>query len=230
VLVLGVEDDGTPTGHGFAAQQVEDFLAVPERKLAPPQARGIVLRSGAHEILVFEVDAAPKAVMVTGDGFPRRVHDQVVSESEEAINAIKRRGVTESVEKDTRTDVTLADLDQDLLRRCIAASEWAGRDVADYLVGRQLGVRRGRDLLLRQGAVMLFARDSATIDHPNAGIRVFRVAGTERLTGGAHNVEEVRPRLDGSLPVVIERAYQVLWVRICWTDETANDINAIDAN
>ncbi|MBE3132988.1 MAG: ATP-binding protein, partial [Acidobacteria bacterium] len=34
-LLLGVEDDGTPTGHGYPADAVADLLAVPERRLRP---------------------------------------------------------------------------------------------------------------------------------------------------------------------------------------------------
>jgi ATP-dependent DNA helicase RecG len=42
-------------------------------------------------------------------------------------------------------------------------------------------------------------------DHPNAGVRIFRVIGTERRTGVEHNVEEL-PRIEGNLPTVIETA------------------------
>jgi ATP-dependent DNA helicase RecG len=210
ILVLGVEDDGDASGHRYPRKVIEEFLAVPRNRLSPPLDPGTAMEHQGHELLVFVVEPAPRAVMVVGDGFPRRVYDQVISESEEAINAIKKRGLTESIEKDLRPDVCFGDLDGDLLLRCHAQTEWAGRGAEDYLVGRQLAVRRGHDLLLRQGAVLLFAQDAATIDHPNAGIRIFRVAGTERLTGAAHNVEEIRPRLEGALPHVIERAYETL--------------------
>ena len=35
-LILGVEDDGTPTGHGYPPEAVADLLAVSERRLRPP--------------------------------------------------------------------------------------------------------------------------------------------------------------------------------------------------
>lgn len=42
-------------------------------------------------------------------------------------------------------------------------------------------------------------------DHPNAGIRVFRVIGITRRFGVEHNVEE-RPRIEGNLPTVLDKA------------------------
>lgn len=86
VLILGIEDDGTVTGHAYNAEDVENILAVPERRLRPPLWRGEVVRVLEHEVLVFQVDPEPGAVMVVGDGFPRRVDDQVHQESEQAIN------------------------------------------------------------------------------------------------------------------------------------------------
>ena len=34
-LLLGVEDDGQPTGHGYPEEALRDLLAVPERRLRP---------------------------------------------------------------------------------------------------------------------------------------------------------------------------------------------------
>ena len=34
-LVLGVDDDGTPSGHGYPEEAIVEFLAVPERRLRP---------------------------------------------------------------------------------------------------------------------------------------------------------------------------------------------------
>ena len=85
-LVLGVEDDGTITGHAYNAEDIGNLLAVPERRLKPPLCRGEVVTVGEHEVMVFQVDPEPQAVMVIGDGFPRRVDDKVFQESEQIIN------------------------------------------------------------------------------------------------------------------------------------------------
>jgi len=86
------------------------------------------------------------------------------------------------------------------------ARQGAGyRDLSDteYLLKRKLADRRGRGLSLRRAAELLFATHGP--DHPNAGVRVFRVIGTERRLGVEHNVEE-RPRVEGNLAEVVDEA------------------------
>jgi ATP-dependent DNA helicase RecG len=67
-----------------------------------------------------------------------------------------------------------------------------------------LADRRDRTLVLRQAAELLFQRGLP--EHPNAGVRIFRVVGRERMTGREHNVEEL-PRIEGALPRVLEQTY-----------------------
>jgi ATP-dependent DNA helicase RecG len=209
-LVLGVEDDGAPSGHRYPEDVVDAFLSVPTHRLKPPQEPGRRERVQDHELLVFRVASAPQAVMVTGDGFPRRAHDTVTEESEEAINAIKRRGLLESVEVEPVSGVTIDDLDAALLRQAMVGAGLDGSDPREYLLDRRLADERGSDLVLRKGAVLLFAARARQIDHPTAGIRVFRVDGTVRETGPRLNVREILPRLEGSLPGVLERAYETV--------------------
>lgn len=209
-LVLGVEDDGTPSGHGYPADVIDQFLAVPTHRLNPPQAAGERVTWEGHELLVFDVASAPKAVMVNGDGFPRRVHDTVMDESEEAINAIKRRGLLESVEAEPVPGLTLDQLDLDRVRQAMAGAGLPDEAPREYLLDRRLADERGAELVLNKGALLLFARRARDIDHPTAGIRIFRVDGTERRTGPRLNVQEVLPRIEGALPSIIERAYAVM--------------------
>lgn len=207
VLILGQEDDRQLTGHAYPADAIEDILAVPERRLTPPQLRGWVQEVEGHQLLVFSVPAASRAVMVHGDGFPRRVKDEVIQDSEEAINAIKRRGQEESYESDLVSGMDLEALDVELLKTAARATGIDPRDLPGFLLERGLADLRGPDLLLRRAAILLFAKTARSIDHPNAGLRVFKVDGIERLTGTRNNVSEVRPRLEGNLPHVIRMAY-----------------------
>ncbi len=206
---MGVEDDGTPTGHGYPDLAIDDMLGTPTHRVSPPQATGQRVSWQGHELLVFEVSAAERAVMVHGDGFPRRVHDEVIQESEEVINAIKARGRAESIELDPAPGVGIIALDHHLIERARRGAGLDDLSPADYLVERRLADVRDGMLVLRTGAVLLFAAASRHIEHPNAGVRVFRVHGTARLTGARHNVEEL-PRIEGALPMVIERAYSAI--------------------
>jgi ATP-dependent DNA helicase RecG len=154
-----------------------------------------------HELLVFEVESASRAVMVDGNGFPYRIGDSTRQFSEQRINAIKELGIVESIEA-RRSRVSLAALDDSLIVSARKAAGLAELSVDEYLVRRRLADRGPAGLVLREAAVFLFARTAEAIEHPSAGVRVFRVAGTERLTGERHNVQEF-PRIEGNLPGVI---------------------------
>lgn len=209
ILVLGVEDDGEVSGHGYPEDAVTDMLAVPCKRLQPPLNRGELRVIDGREILVFDVPVTAVPVMVIGNGYPRRVDDTVVRERYEVIEAIKAQGRVQSLEEQIVVGASLRDLDSALLDRARAGAGLTDRDHAEYLQLRRLASERNRALVLRQGAVLLFGRDPSVIDHPNAGIRILRVDGTERLSGARYNVEEVA-RLDGPLPRLIEDAYRTM--------------------
>lgn len=214
LLILGQEDDFTLSGHGYPPDVVEEMLATPERRLTPPQTRGWVQDVQGHQLLVFSVPSAPRAVMVHGDGFPRRVKDDVIQDSEEAINAIKRRGQMESYESDLVPGVGLETLDQTLIQQAARASGLPPNDARGFLLDRGLAEERGTELVLRRAALLLFGASQRVLDHPNCGVRVFRVNGPERLTGGRNNVSEVKPRIEGNAIQVIKGAYDRLGLLI----------------
>jgi ATP-dependent DNA helicase RecG len=206
----GSRTTGLRLGTGYPDEAIEGFLDVPTKRLQPPQARGTTSTVAGKPVIVFQVEPAPSAVMVTGDGFPYRSHDQVVQLAETAINAIKQRGFIESAEARMAQARTVADLDPAMLVRAIKGAGLEGTSVEDYLVEtRRLADRRGDVLILREAALLLFARDTSKIDHPNASVRVFRVQGTVRRTGREHNVQEL-PRCEGNLVQVLESARKLL--------------------
>jgi ATP-dependent DNA helicase RecG len=194
---------------GYPEDAVDDMLQTPTSRLIPKLPAGGRVTLDGKELLVFEVESMMRAVMVTGNGFPYRAHDQVVRMSEEAINTLKQRGLVESAEARPITTATFTDLDDGLLRRAMTAAGMADAQPTDYLLRRRLADRRGDAAVLREGALLLFARDASVIEHPNASIRVFRVKGTERKTGEQHNVQEL-PRVEGCLLAVLEQARTLL--------------------
>jgi len=208
VAIFGVEDGGTIAGHVYPRGAVEQMLAVPTSRLIPPQVTGVIRVLDGHELLVFEVESAPRAVRVDGDGFPYRIGDTTREWSEQSINAVKDLGIVESVEA-RRSRVALAALDDVLISRARDAAGLFELSVEDYLVRRRLADRSPSGLVLREAAVFLFAREVQTIEHPSAGVRIFRVAGTERQTGERHNVQEF-PRIEGNLPSVVTEARRLL--------------------
>ena len=206
VLILGIEDDHTVSDHHLPPTALQTLLAVPQARCQPPLPPGFVVPYSGHELLVFDVPSADAPVQVTGDGFPLRIGDQTIETSESKIRALKLQGLVESFES-RPSALSLSELNNELLAQ---ARQGAGLEALSdeaYLLKRKLADRRGNQLVLRQAAELLFARHGP--DHPNAGVRVFRVVGTERRLGAEHNVEE-RPRIEGNLPEVWREALAVV--------------------
>lgn len=206
VLILGIEDDRTVTGHQLPQDALNSILKTPSTRLRPVQPDGFIMRIEGREVIVFDVPASDVPVQVVGDGFPLRMGDQTVQSSESQINTLKFEGMAESWES-RRSSMTLADLDEGLLERARQGAGLSALSDEEYLLKRKLADRRGRGIVLRNAAALLFARYGP--DHPNAGVRLFRVIGTERYTGIEHNVEE-RPRCEGNLPAVISEIRTVI--------------------
>lgn len=206
VLVLGIEDDHTVTGHALPADALAALLDVPRIRLRPPQSPGFVVRHEGNELIVFDVPASDVPVMVEGDGFPLRVGDKTAQVAESYVRQLKFRGLVESWES-RPSHLRLEDLVPSLLERARRGAGLVALSDEAYLLKRKLADQRGRDLVLRRGAELLFAKDGP--DHPNAGLRLFRVVGTERRLGAEHNVEE-RPRFEGNLPTLIEACFSAI--------------------
>lgn len=206
VLILGIEDDGTETGHRYPHDAVVEILRTPTTRLSPAQPEGFRIPHAAKEFLVFDVPAADGPVQVVGDGFPLRMGDRTVQASESQIQALKFQGLVESWEG-RPSAMRLGDLEPSLVARAKAGAGLSALPDDEFLIKRKLADRRGRDLVLRKSAELLFAQSGP--DHPNAGVRLFRVVGTERRLGAAHNVEE-RPRIEGNLPSVLAEVFGVM--------------------
>ncbi|XXT25542.1 ATP-binding protein [Sorangium sp. So ce429] len=206
VLILGLEDDGSSTGHHYPADALRAILDTPRARLRPPQSEGFLVEHAGIELLVFDVPISDVPVQVDGDGFPLRIGDKTVQASESQIQSLKFRGLVESWES-RPSRMTVADLDPALLARAKAGSGLGTVSDEEYLLKRKLADRRGRDVALRRGAELLFASDGP--DHPNAGVRIFRVVGSERRLGAEHNVEE-RPRTEGNLGQVLPTVFAAI--------------------
>jgi len=204
-LVLGIEDDGSPTGHSFKAEDIASFVAAPTRRLRSPlSCDHQLLQIEEQEVLVIEVPRAPRAVMVAGGGFPYRIGDQVVAESEEVINALKREYLERGVEQ-RLVDATVDDVDLSLLPEGAAGPGW--------LAARGLVLPRGGSPAVMRGAVLLAGRPPMVRWHPACSVRVFSVAGTEVRHGADRNVTQVE-RLDLPIAALIPAAYAVARAQI----------------
>ena len=134
LLLVGVEDDGTVTGHGYPDHVVDDLFAVPSRRLIPSVAcRTERLALECHEILAFQVPIAPEAVMIKGNGFPYRVGSYVIRELQETINQQKQAYRRVGYEPRFRPEATVDDLDLALAESFLKDTPVGDRPVIEAL-------------------------------------------------------------------------------------------------
>ncbi|HSW29063.1 MAG TPA: ATP-binding protein [Longimicrobiales bacterium] len=207
-LLLGVEDDGTPSGHGYPPEAVDGILAVSESRLRPAvRCAHQALVLGGHEILVIHVAMALEAVMVDGNGFPYRVGDRVLREPQEVINARKDAYRRVGYERRIRPEASLEDLDLDLVASFLGRATFRGRSPEDLLFRFGLILPRSGGFALTNAALLLFGRSPAMRWHPRTGIRYFRVDGKERQHGTHRNVTQLG-RIEAPLASAISEAHR----------------------
>ena len=192
LLLVGVDDDGTPTGHGYSDEHVDQFFEVPRRRLAPAvDCRTERLTLDCHEILAFDVPMAPEAVMIDGNGFPYRVGARIIREPQETINQRKQAYRRVGYERRFRPRATVDDLDLSLAESFLKETPLGARSVLEALQRYGLIEPGTDDWRVTNAALLLFARRPALRWHPRAGLRVFRVAGTEIKYGRRRNVTQI---------------------------------------
>jgi len=200
-LVIGVDDDGTATGHGRTGEELENLIAVPDRRLRSPlSCDHQVLELDGERVLVIEVGRAPRAVMVDGNGFPYRTGDRTIRESEERINALKQAYLDTGFEQ-RLADATPDDVDPSLLPSAASDPAWMAR--------RGLVLPRQGTPGVSNAAVLLAGHPPATRWHPSLSVRIFRVDGVEVQRGASRNVTQVE-RLDLPIAELIPAAHEVL--------------------
>jgi len=191
-LVLGVDDDGTPSGHAYRDEAIEDILLAPTRRIQPPvRCRTQRVRIDGEELLIFQVPLTPEAVMVAGNGFPYRAGDSVIREPQEVINERKQAYRRVGFEQRIRVEATLNDVDLDLAARFLARTVYRGRRTEEILEQYGLIASQAGGFAITNACLLLFGKASLVRWHPRAGIRFFRVAGTERHHGAKRNVTQL---------------------------------------
>lgn len=213
-LVLGVDDDGTPSGHGYPPDEVEKFLQVPSNRLRapggePPVAASTqVVTMDGHELIVIHVASSPSAVMVDGDGFPFRAGDRVIQEPQEVINERKQAYRRVGFEQRVRPEATLNDLDLDLVRPLVPNLVRSDLPIPALLEAYGLVFARAGGVAVTNAALLLFGKAPLGRWHPHLDVRFFRVVGTERKPGAARNVTQVG-RVELPIARVMPEAYKL---------------------
>ena len=208
-LVLGIEDDGTPTGvPSYSEDRLRVILDAPRNlvKEALSSRTQWVEVSGVR-VLVFQVDWSPEVHQLSDGRYLLRVGDQNLpfpADQIEAIKVGKRRRFTEAR---FVQDASLSDLDPGLLDKL---GQKAGLNLPPekLLVHYRIAEQHGTRLMLTLAALLLFAKDPLKW-YPSCYVDFVKWEGTERRFGPELNVIK-RERIEGPIPMLIERTFEVI--------------------
>lgn len=207
-VVVGVEDDGTPTGVDYPEDRLNVLRGAPKNLVRPPLRPRIdepILQG--KRVLVFEVDWSPEVHQLTDGRYLLRVGDQnqpFPAEQIEALKAGKRRRIAE-----TRIipEASLTDLDASLLEGLRKHTGFRLSDERLLLRYRLAESRNGR-LVLTLAALLLFGKDPGRW-HPRCGIDFVKYEGIERRYGDKLNVVK-RQWIEAPLTLLIEEAFETI--------------------
>lgn len=206
-VVLGAEDDGTPTGiperleWSRVRAQLDDLI----RPRLRYQYEETVL--DGQRIWVITTDWSPEVHQLSDGRYLLRVGAANLpfpAGDLEAMKTARRQRVTE---EQFLPEATLGDLDLSLVARL---SEKGGVNLSpeETLLHYRLVERVNGQWRLTLAALLLFGKDPGRW-HPRCGIEFVQWRGTERRTGADLNIIK-RIRLEAPLVLLIERAYQTI--------------------
>ena len=144
--------------------------------------------------------------------------DHVTREPQEVINDRKQVYRQVGYEQRFRADATLDDLDLELAREFLALTPVAARPVTEALSYYRLIEQAAQEWRVTNAALLLFAWAPALRWHPRAGLRLFRVAGTNRQHGRRRNVTQVG-RADPPLARAIAEAHRLAGQQVRRSEE-----------
>jgi len=211
-LVLGIENDGTPTGVDYPNDRLEVILRATERNIRPPiKTHSQWVKVDNVKVLVFEVDWSPEVHQLTDGRYLLRVGDQNLPFPASDIIAMKEGKRRRVIEAQFRGDASLRDLDEDLLNQ-LRDKTGLTLSNADLLQYYRLAEPRNGRLVLSLAAILLFAKDPLRL-HPACYINFVKWEGTERRFGTELNVIK-RQRIEGPLLRLIEQTFETIWPHI----------------
>ncbi|MFQ5486192.1 MAG: ATP-binding protein, partial [Desulfobacterales bacterium] len=220
LLVLGAEDDGTPTGHFYPEEAIKDFAKVGETRLKPKTKTTFQkIDIDGCELFLFHVESTPVAVMTNG-GFPYRTGDTIVRLSEEVINSQKTQNKVVSFEVTPRSEASFNDIDFYVVQEVKASTPFRDRSNEEFLQYYGLIESKNASWIVKNATLLLFGKSPLVRWHPRAGVRVFKVAGTERSFGIKRNVIETR--FEGPLIKLANDVYKHIKVLIRKSEKLHN--------
>ncbi len=206
-VVLGMEDDGTVSGvpERYDPEKVRAQIHDLIRPRLNFRLSEILLEG--KSIWVFETDWSPEVHQLTDGRYLMRVGSQNLPFPAADIEAIKRSRLQRATEMQFLPDVSLEDLDLNLLEE-LARRSGMSLSPEEILIHYRLAERANGRLRLTLAAVLLFGKDP-TRWHPRCGIEFIRWEGQERRTGAELNITK-RLRMEAPLVRLVEEAFETI--------------------
>ena len=194
-LLIGVEDDGTPTGLNHSAEDIQRLKSDwtqsvqhdPSRPATLPAVISEIIVIESQRILWFSINKGLSRIFQLSNGRCVRRRDKATEPAD--VNQMefeKQEILSRGFDQQFVDGAGITDLDTSLLQ-AIAGTYFPGMSPEHYL--QQLGLAEygPSGLRLRMAALLLFAK-SIERWHSRCEIRILRVLGTGLKTGTEYNV------------------------------------------
>jgi len=205
-LVVGLDNDGTPSGLPFNDKQLAKLFEIPSTRIEPPlSARQEICLCSARKIILFETGPSLLTHRTTAGKYLYRDHDKNLPMDADRIahaKALKKQSLTEHA---FVPGAGMADLREDLVQR-VADKFKPGIAAKQALIELRLAEPQNGDVRLSFAALLLFAKDPERW-HEKAYVEYIRFRGTRREHGANLNIVQ-RERISAPLAEISEKVVE----------------------
>ncbi|OGS05719.1 MAG: hypothetical protein A3G41_06155 [Elusimicrobia bacterium RIFCSPLOWO2_12_FULL_59_9] len=205
-LVVGLDDDGTPSGLPFNDKQLAKLLEIPATRIDPPlSAKAESFLCDGKKVFLFEIGPSLVTHRTTAGKYLYRDHDKNLPMDADRIahaKALKKQSLTERA---FVPSAGMADLREDLVQR-VAEKFRPGIDAKQALIELRLAEPQNGDVRLSFAALLLFAKDPERW-HEKAYVEYIRFRGTQREHGAKLNIVQ-RERISAPLAELSEKVVE----------------------
>jgi ATP-dependent DNA helicase RecG len=211
-LFVGVEDNHTVTGLPHNQDKINGLLNSPKdcilKETPVPIKQASIVDYKGKKVLYFSVSKGSDYVHLTSKGecFQRKDKESMPTASEKIVFQREEK-VSREYDREFVDIANIIDLDQDLIEQVAhqISKLISSEKLLQYL---DLAEFDGSTLKLRRASLLLFAKKSSKW-HPRLQVRIFKVNGTEEMTGADFNVTEVG-EANGNIFQLIESSWELL--------------------
>ena len=207
-LVVGLDDDGTPSGLPFNDKQLAKFTEIPSSRIDPPlSVRSEICLCGGQKVLLFETGPSLVTHRTTAGRYLYRDHDKNLPMDAERIahaKALKKQSLTEHA---FVPGAGMADLREDLVAKIVEKFR-PGIPAKQALIELRLAEPQNGHVRLSFAALLLFAKDPERW-HEKAYVEYIRFRGTQREHGAKLNIVQ-RERISAPLAELSEKVVETI--------------------